>query len=903
MRDRASVIALLLCAFLLRVWQLGAQSLWYDEAYIWWVTTDVSWARMLALSAREIIPPAYYVLMRLWTPLAGVTEFALRFPSALLGMLGVAAGGRLVGRLTGSPRARDVALVLLTLGTPLLWAAREVRMYGPLLTWTLVADAAWVELLMARTTPGRRRWAWIWGAATLLGLYTLVLTAFWLLGQGLFALLFLSRGKKGRLLPWLRALAPVLALVALLTLPWALTAAHYLGENAGYWTGYLPLPTFLRTAARGMTLSDFWPAAGADRTASLVLAASVLGVILALRRPRRALYPLCYALPVLLLGLIFQVLPKWGTRHAVLFAPAPPLGLALAWGLHPRRPLLRRFSRWLLGAATLFCVGIWLRADAYLLFDPAFAHEDWRGAVHYVQRERSPDDVVIVETGSVFPAWAYYGGRQGLLPLPDDDLLNVNHVLHYGNTAPALNAVLPETANVWLVQWLSHVTDPTDLVAALLAHRGTEQPTPDFHGLTVRRFEISDAPRLPPKPPTTARPRLGLLPHLELWGYTLPQTNAPPDHPLSLWTWWVTDDPSAHKGAFYQILVRLLDANGDEWGRVDTTPGGGDYRPERWPVMTPVLGPVELPVDPWAPPGVYTPTLTLYTTTQRSAERSLGTVTLARPGTPPTLPPEARSVVRQGEKAALELLGVHVEATDIMPCGALTGRLFWKIVQLPESAYRLTLSVGPHQQTLEPAPDFAAQSWAVGDHFATPFHVPIDCRALDQTEALHISLTPADLEAPAVTWTGPEISVKAGRIFAAPDDLLPLEAHFGDGFATLVGYRLDPPKIRANVPFTLTLVWRAGVTGETPYTAFVHVTRPESLQPIAQHDSWPRLGGKPTHTWVPGEIVVDPHPLPALSAGDYTLRIGFYDPSGVRLQRAEFATVADNVPLVLHVFP
>jgi predicted membrane-bound mannosyltransferase len=95
-------IALLLLAFLLRVWRLGDQSLWYDEAYLWWATTEVSFSKMLALSVREIVPPGHYVLLRGWAPLAGTTEFALRAPSALLGVLGVAAAGRLVGRLTSS---------------------------------------------------------------------------------------------------------------------------------------------------------------------------------------------------------------------------------------------------------------------------------------------------------------------------------------------------------------------------------------------------------------------------------------------------------------------------------------------------------------------------------------------------------------------------------------------------------------------------------------------------------------------------------------------------------------------------------------------------------------------------------------------------------------------------------
>jgi len=77
------------------------------------------------------------------------------------------------------------------------------------------------------------------------------------------------------------------------------------------------------------------------------------------------------------------------------------------------------------------------------------------------------------------------------------------------------------------------------------------------------------------------------------------------------------------------------------------------------------------------------------------------------------------------------------------------------------------------------------------------------------------------------------------------------------------------------------LRWRAGETGDTPYSVFVHVTPPDApASLVAQHDGWPAMGAKPTHTWVRGEIVADVHPLPGLPAGTYVLRIGFYDAGG-----------------------
>ena len=124
------------------------------------------------------------------------------------------------------------------------------------------------------------------------------------------------------------------------------------------------------------------------------------------------------------------------------------------------------------------------------------------------------------------------------------------------------------------------------------------------------------------------------------------------------------------------------------------------------------------------------------------------------------------------------------------------------------------------------------------------------------------------------------VSIITDRAFAPPEGLLGASGDFGPGFAELVGYTVEP-ELRAGTPFTVTLYWRAGETGDAPYSVFVHVTPPDAPATIvAQHDSWPALGAKPTSTWVSGEIVADAHPLPGLPAGTYRLRTGFYDAAG-----------------------
>src|SRR5919109_511127 len=76
-------------AFALRVYLLGAQSLWNDEG------TSVALAPLnldaiTNAAARDIHPPLYYYLLHFWMPLVGNTEYAIRFLSVIAGVLTVA---------------------------------------------------------------------------------------------------------------------------------------------------------------------------------------------------------------------------------------------------------------------------------------------------------------------------------------------------------------------------------------------------------------------------------------------------------------------------------------------------------------------------------------------------------------------------------------------------------------------------------------------------------------------------------------------------------------------------------------------------------------------------------------------------------------------------------------------
>jgi hypothetical protein len=1024
-------LSLLLLAAGLRFWNLAGPSFWYDEAYSWWVGTQVTPAQALASSLSELIPPGVYMLWRGWAALVGTSEFALRALSTLSGIITVAAAARAASRLEGHATSRLVprpaapsrlsfspthaGILLTAIAPPLLWASREFRMYGPLLAFIMLGNAALLEVLLG-VPRHRRAWAWLWGATSLAALYTVVLSGIWLIGLGVFFLAVLAlepapdpAAPKRESTQWafVRALAPPALLAAALYLPWLIPAVRQMGDNRGFWAGNLPLLTFFARTFQGMTFFRTpWPEATAQRLGAAITAFAIMAPVLTMPvpasrrtlrtildniptlqaipailrtpwlRPRRSslprhLLPALFTLtslvpPLILLGLIIRTLPKWGLQHMAIFAP--PLYLALATvaarlarpvhfaGVrstaaapgHTRpsaaRVVARQALAWLLRLALLGSIGILAVAVFNLLTHPAVANDDWRGLTAYVEEHRAPGELVIIRAGSALPAWQYYQACcDDIVPLPDDPLLDVTHVLNYANTAPVLSARLLGASGAWVVSYLAEVADPTDIIGTLLEEVGTEQAMPGFRGLGLRRFVFDPAPlpetfSYPEQPSLTLRPNVELLPGLRLWGFTLPSEavstgepgepgpGLPADQLLRIRTWWTTPDPGAHVARVYQASLRIVDAAGNTWARHDAPPGGGDFRPERWPtsapdaelsLATPILGRFDLALLPGTPGGTYTATLTLYEIGgTASPPYILGPLLIGRSATPPPVPAAFAPATHTEGSAALNLMGARLAAATVAPCEALTGALFWEVESPPRLPYRVQIRLGAERVQLIPISAGGTQDLTAlrtGERFQTQFRLPISCRALDTRAPVEVGLVmpgaaPGDPFELFATWTGPEAEIVAGRVYELPTvggsaveggaPVLPLETTFGmlteDGalspVATLVGYSVAAehgpmgPLLPADKPFTLVLYWRAERQTDVPYTVFVHATPPDTPGPVvAQHDGWPGLGRKPTPHWVTGEVVADAHPIPALSPGTYALRTGLYGPDGKRL--------------------
>jgi mannosyltransferase len=165
-------LALALVAFLLRVPDLGAQSLWRDEVDVLRFANQPAAQLLHNLAQIKYNGPLYYILMRGWLALAGESEFALRFLAACAGVLAVVLTGWIGQALVGR-RAGWLAALLVAVSPYMVWYSQEAKMYALVGALTLLALACQLRVLAG----GRAGWAAGFVVAASLSFYIHMLAA------------------------------------------------------------------------------------------------------------------------------------------------------------------------------------------------------------------------------------------------------------------------------------------------------------------------------------------------------------------------------------------------------------------------------------------------------------------------------------------------------------------------------------------------------------------------------------------------------------------------------------------------------------------------------------------------------------------------------------------------------
>jgi len=361
-----------LLAMAVATFLLGRPSLWLDEASSIQFASG-PWSELLdAITEQEAMHGFYYVVLKLWSGIAGTSEFASRLPSAIFFVVAVVALV-LLGRLLFSDRVALIAGMLLTFNPFLLVYARDARSYAMVTALSTLATYLFVRSILSDEVD-----LWILGAYTFVGILSVYAHAW-----SIFVLVVHA----GTLLvvPSFRTKAAWLigswSMMFILATP-LLTFLVFLRGDQVAWIPEVGLSEFIRHFRRhsgsgilmaiffGLVLIALWTYAFGDRRSQPKwMIAMIIAWIL---------------VPPVLTFLVSLSVPLFLSRYLIVALPA--LVLLAAVGVDALRPT------WLGIGMAVVVVALSMSRNV-----PTYTShfEDWRAATDFILTETEPNDVIV----------------------------------------------------------------------------------------------------------------------------------------------------------------------------------------------------------------------------------------------------------------------------------------------------------------------------------------------------------------------------------------------------------------------------------------------------------------------------------------------------------------------------
>lgn len=558
-------LVIVLLAFALRLHLLGAQSLWNDEGSSY-VQATRAFADIAANAARDIHPPGYYWLLKIWMALTGASEFALRAFSAFASTLGIVLTYAL-GRRLFSPLAGLAAALLVTLNTFSIHYAQETRMYALLALWGVLGMWCLVGFLQ-RAHPGMIRWALALALVNVAGLWTQYAYPFVMLTQGVIFTAWLIAARAKLALPLRPAAVYIAANLLTLTLylPWlplaltALTTWPNTGEAVDF--GYM-LGTLVGWLTFGITYRENDPS---------WIAVTLLLLALGLRARRgtdewRAiLVPVAWVLlPVgvfLALGMFREGNIKLLLPSQIALALWLGRGLDAVWALD--LPAAARFG-WLPRlAAGVALAGIVLNMWGglhFLYHDAAYSRDNYRAIVSEITANMGTNDAIILDAPNQEEVFRYYyAGDAPVYPLPEglggDDAA----------TREQVRRIIDQHRQLFVVYWGEAERDPNRVVEGTLSEAAYEAGSQWYGDVRLVRYAT------PTDMLIEAEAEVQFGDAITLESYALSADTLHPGDLLQVRLDWRADAPLDTR---YKVFLQLLDASGALVAQRDSEPGNG----------------------------------------------------------------------------------------------------------------------------------------------------------------------------------------------------------------------------------------------------------------------------------------------------------------------------------------
>ncbi len=648
---RLILLVLILFAFAVRLSALDAKGLAYDEA---------ATALMARATPLEIVdfhwraafehPPFWQLFMHIWSLWVGQSEFVLRFPSVLAGVVTIPLLWQWARSVGLSAATALIGAFLATIAPVLVYYSQEARMYA--LVVALSIASLMLTHRLARTPTLHKVGVYLLANWAMLGLH--YYSALLIVAEGIFLLIWL-RTHRQSMRAWLWS-GLALGLTALPLAAWMRfspgfrdTATSVVGGAVG--GEQLPIIQFLDPLWRDLTFAAIRWGSPDTRWGYLLLPLLILGIIrLGLstvettgsskQRDRAAgwLILLAGLVPVAITLLLSRTL---ATRYILYIMP--PLLLVIAAGI----TWIGRLH-WLAGV-TVLLVALTPTALALPHYFGPYQKSAYREMAHYLLAQWQPQDALLIE-----------GPRQHLLTkyyLPADIPILTAPVVDLPRYWP-INAspVVPEMMDDYLLVslrehpdlWVSltaeNEVDPGEFVPKYLTAVAFQRDCQAW--LDVRLCHFVSPHFVQPQVQTALMALFGEA--LLLQEATVARAEAHVDEPAALLvtlTWLAANKPTVD----YRVTLRLIDSAGNIFGQHDGFPIGPLLPPTTWNAGDAKPGYMAVPIANTMPPGRYQLVVNLYD------PATLTTIPHTAPG---------QSITDSALGVAIVTIGDTIEITD-----------------------------------------------------------------------------------------------------------------------------------------------------------------------------------------------------------------------------------------------
>ena len=416
------LVLLFVSAAALRIYDIDAKNLWFDEIYSWKISNG-SIIKIISESAGDIHPPLFYLVLKAWTFVFSDSIISMRMLSVMLSMISMFVLYIITKNLLPNEIQRMLVLLLFALSPLNIFYSQEVRMLNLNLLLTLTSVYFFIRYV---STP-RGIFGALYCIAATLSLYTHYFALFILFAQLLYAgLIYLNnRNTRERLRPFFKYPAfafamfipwlPIMVGQAIKGQPWRKTQSvqQVSVEVFNYFKDVFLSPYFTYESMTVMYLSHL--------ISILTILFLLLCIIRIFNAGRFLIEPADVSILLFFIPLIFAIVVSF--RQSIVYSRYLSIIIPYLF------ILLVYFSFRFYKQRTAIAITLLLASISFLgimiNYGNDFKNNDYRKIISYISANKSEKDKLIVEPH--FMGWAIdYHNMHSSSPIPKPNILGWN---------------------------------------------------------------------------------------------------------------------------------------------------------------------------------------------------------------------------------------------------------------------------------------------------------------------------------------------------------------------------------------------------------------------------------------------------------------------------------------------